>query len=65
MIAEWEWMILLVLFLGLLVIELIRTRRAIRRAGDKPSGTAAPVHATAAPMERLPVTGPPGPPPAA
>ena len=32
--AQWEWMILLLLVLGLLVVELIRTRRAIRRAGD-------------------------------
>lgn len=32
--AQWEWIILLLLFLGLLVVELVRTRRAIRRAGD-------------------------------
>lgn len=38
MVAQWEWMILLLLFLGLLVVELVRTRRAIRRAGDVPSG---------------------------
>lgn len=37
MIAEWEWMILLLLVLALLVVELLRTRRAIRRAGDKPA----------------------------
>ena len=36
MVAEWEWMILLLLVLALLVVELLRTRRAIRRAGDKP-----------------------------
>lgn len=39
MVAQWEWMILLLLFLGLLVVELVRTRRAMRRAGDVPSGT--------------------------
>ncbi len=36
MVAQWEWMILLLLVLALLVVELLRTRRAIRRAGDKP-----------------------------
>jgi len=35
MVAQWEWMILLLLVLALLVVELIRTRRAIRQAGDK------------------------------
>lgn len=39
MVAQWEWMILLLLFLGLLVVELVRTRRAIRRAGDAPRGS--------------------------
>jgi len=60
MIAEWEWMIILVMVLGLLVVELVRTRRAIRRAGDKPSG---PSQAKTA--ERPAVMGPPGSPPAA
>jgi len=52
MVAQWEWMILLLLFLGLLVVELVRTRRAIRRAGDvprgsKPGGTQPPLSAPA------------------
>ena len=43
MAAQWEWMILLLLVLALLVVELVRTRRAIRRAGDKtPAPLAAP-----------------------
>ena len=32
MIGQWEWIILLVGFLGLLVWELVRIRREIRRA---------------------------------
>lgn len=34
MVAQWEWAILLLLVLGLLVAELISTRRSIRRARD-------------------------------
>jgi hypothetical protein len=33
--GRWEWIILLIGFLGLLVWELVRTRRAIRDAGKK------------------------------
>ncbi len=36
MVAQWEWMILLLLVLALLIVELLRTRRAIRQAEDKP-----------------------------
>ena len=64
MIAEWEWMIMLVLVLGLLVVELVRTRRAIRRAGDKPSGAARAVEPSAAAAHPA-ATAPPGSPPAA
>lgn len=32
--ARWEWMILLLGFLGLLVWELTRVRRAIRKARE-------------------------------
>ena len=35
MVAQWEWMILLLLVLALLVVELLRTRRAIRQAEEK------------------------------
>ena len=62
MIAEWEWMIILVMVLGLLVVELVRTRRAIRRAGDKPSGAAQAANPA---TERPAATAPPGSPPAA
>lgn len=31
MFARWEWLIIELLVLGLLVVELVRTRRAIRR----------------------------------
>jgi len=48
MVAQWEWMIFLVLALVLLVVELVRTRRAISKAGDKPRG------ASAAPPPRNP-----------
>ena len=34
MVAQWEWIILLLLFLGLLVAELVSVRRSIRRARD-------------------------------
>ena len=34
-IAEYEWVILMLLFLGMLVWELRRTRRDIRRAREK------------------------------
>jgi len=34
MVAQWEWAILLLLVLGLLVAELISVRRSIRRAKD-------------------------------
>jgi len=34
MVAQWEWAILLLLVLGLLVAELISVRRSIRRARD-------------------------------
>ena len=37
-IAEYEWVILMLLFLGLLGWELHRTRRDIRRAKDKERG---------------------------
>ncbi len=33
--GRWEWIILLIGFLGLLVWELIRTRSAIREAGGE------------------------------
>ena len=32
MVAQWEWAILLVLFVFLLIAELISVRRSIRRA---------------------------------
>lgn len=32
--GQWEWIILLLLFLGLLVWELVSVRRSIRRAKD-------------------------------
>lgn len=32
MFAKWEWIIIELLVLGLLVFELVRTRRDIRRA---------------------------------
>ena len=32
MLGRWEWIILEVGFLGLLIWELVRTRRAIRKA---------------------------------
>ncbi len=35
MIGRWEWIILEVLFLGLLIAELISVRRSIRRARDE------------------------------
>lgn len=35
MAGEWEWLILMVLFLVLLGWELHRTRRAIRRAKEE------------------------------
>ncbi len=34
MVAQWEWAILLLLFLGLLIAELFSIRRSIRRAKD-------------------------------
>jgi hypothetical protein len=34
-VGRWEWIILLIGFLGLLVWELARTRRAIRKARDE------------------------------
>ncbi len=34
--GQWEWIILLLVGMGLLVAELISVRRAIRKAGDKP-----------------------------
>ena len=34
MVAQWEWAILLLAILGLLVAELISVRRSIRRAKD-------------------------------
>ena len=37
MLGRWEWIILEVLFLGLLVAELVSVRRSIRRAKDAPS----------------------------
>ncbi len=33
--AQWEWMILLLIVLGLLVAELVSVRRAIRRAREQ------------------------------
>ncbi len=35
MFGQYEWIILEVLFLGLLIAELISIRRSIRRARDK------------------------------
>jgi F0F1-type ATP synthase assembly protein I len=32
MVAQWEWAILLLLVLGLLIAELLSVRRSIRRA---------------------------------
>ena len=32
MVAQWEWAILLLLFVGLLIAELISVRRSIHRA---------------------------------
>ena len=40
--GSYEWIILEVLFLGLLVWELVRTRRAIRRAKAEEKGANAP-----------------------
>ncbi len=34
MFGRWEWIILEVLFLGLLIVELISVRRSIRRNKD-------------------------------
>lgn len=34
MVGRWEWMILLLLFLGLLIAELVSVRRSIRRAKE-------------------------------
>ncbi len=39
--GQWEWIILLLGFLGLLVWELRSVRRAIRRAGDRPGANPA------------------------
>ena len=36
-IVQWEWAILMLLFLGLLCWELLSTRRAIRRAKEEES----------------------------
>jgi hypothetical protein len=38
MFARWEWIIIEVLVLGLLVAELISVRRAIRKAKDAQPG---------------------------
>ena len=35
MVAQWEWAILLLLFVGLLIAELISVRRSIRRAKNE------------------------------
>ncbi len=35
MFGRWEWIILELLFLGLLIAELISVRRSIRRAKDE------------------------------
>ena len=35
MLGRWEWIILELLFLGLLIAELISVRRSIRRARDE------------------------------
>jgi hypothetical protein len=37
MVAQWEWAILLLLVLGLLIAELVSIRRSIRRAKDAAS----------------------------
>ena len=37
MLGRWEWIILEVLFLGLLIAELVSVRRSIRRAKDAES----------------------------
>lgn len=42
MVAQWEWAILLLVVLALLIAELISTRRSIRRAGDAPPGAPSP-----------------------
>lgn len=42
MLGQWEWIILLVLVLALLVWELARTRRAIARARTKEAPTQKP-----------------------
>ncbi len=38
MVAQWEWAILLILFVVLLIAELISVRRSIRRARDEERG---------------------------
>lgn len=42
MVGQWEWAILLLLFLGLLIAELVSVRRSIRRAKDAVPGAASP-----------------------
>ena len=42
MVAQWEWAILLLLVLGLLIAELVSVRRSIRRARDTAPGAASP-----------------------
>ncbi len=42
MFGQYEWIILEVLFLGLLIAELISIRRSIRRAKDKAPDAASP-----------------------
>ncbi len=37
MVAQWEWAILLLLVLGLLIVELVSIRRSIRRAKNAES----------------------------
>ena len=39
MFGRWEWIILEVLFLGLLIVELISVRRSIRHAKDAESAS--------------------------
>ena len=39
MFAQWEWAILLILFVFLLIAELVSVRRSIRRARNEAPGT--------------------------
>lgn len=42
MVAQWEWAILLLVVLALLIAELVSVRRSIRRARDGAPGAASP-----------------------